>query len=380
MRKMRYCTRCILPDTHETVQFDGEGVCNICRQAEVKHHRINWEERKRKLLQITDQYKNKGNYDCIVPFSGGKDSTFQLWYVVNELKLKPLVVRYNHWGYRPLVHENNIRTFKELNVDVLEFRSSFDIVKKLMLQSLKSTGDFCWHCHTGIFANTMRMACKFNIPLVIWGEPSSEYRGYHSAEELEELDENAFNEMINLGITADTMYGLLNGAIEKRDLSVFQFPSKEEIDAVGVKAIYLGNYIQWNTKEQVEVIKKELGWKGQQVEGIPEIYDYEKIECRWQGIRDYCKYIKRGHGRTNHLVCIDIRNGKMDRATGFDLAQRYDGKRPASLDDFLKILGITEDEFEKMLMDNAVSDWGFSHDDIVTGQMLSDYSEWDDLC
>lgn len=376
---MKYCTKCILPDSHESIHFDEQGVCDICRQAEVKHAQIDWTARREMLDIIIDRYRGKGEYDCIIPFSGGKDSTFQLWYVVKELKLKPLVVRYNHWGYRPLVAENNIRTFKQLNVDVLEFTSNWEVVKKLMLQSLKEAGDFCWHCHTGVYAHTMQIAVKFNIPLVIWGESSSEYRSYHTAEELEEFDEKLFNEMVNLGIDANKMYELLQGTVSKRDLMAFQFPSKEDLEKVGVKAIYLGNYIKWHTKNQVELIKKELGWKGQDVEGIPPMYDYEKIECRWQGIRDYCKYIKRGHGRTNHLACIDIRNGEMLREDGLQLAEEYDGKRPASLDDFLQILGISEQEFEQILLDNAVVDWGFDHDSIENGKILSDMEDWPDL-
>ena len=97
---MRYCTRCILPDTHETIQFDEEGVCNVCRQAERKHTVINWEERHKMLDELVEQYRNKGIYDCIVPYSGGKDSVYQLWYIVTQLKLKPLVVRFDHWGFR----------------------------------------------------------------------------------------------------------------------------------------------------------------------------------------------------------------------------------------------------------------------------------------
>ena len=225
----------------------------------------------------------------------------------------------------------------------------------------------------------MQIAVKFNIPLVIWGESSSEYRSYHTAEELEEFDEIAFNEMINLGIDADKMYELLKGEVSKRDLMAFKFPTKEELSKLGAKAIYLGNYVKWHTKNQVEIIKRELGWQGQDVEGIPPIYDYEKIECRWQGIRDYCKYIKRGHGRTNHLACIDIRNGEMDRELGLSLSLQYDGKRPASLDDFLAILDITEDEFERMLLSNAVTDWGFKHNELENGPILHDMACWPDL-
>ena len=92
---MKYCTKCCLPESHESISFDDEGVCSVCRQAEVKHNDIDWEARKLMLEEIVNRYRNKGRYDCIIPFSGGKDSTYQLWYVVTQLHLKPLVVRFN---------------------------------------------------------------------------------------------------------------------------------------------------------------------------------------------------------------------------------------------------------------------------------------------
>lgn len=373
---MKYCSRCILPETHETISFDEEGVCNICRQAEKKHHDIDWEARGKMLEQILEKYRNKGEYDCIIPFSGGKDSAFQLWYAVKKLNLKPLVVRYNHWGFRPIVYKNCDKVFKKLGVDVLEFQSNWKVVKALMLQSLIDTGDFCWHCHTGVFANTMRMAVRFNIPLVIWGESPAEYRAYTSFEELEELNNHSFNEMINLGINADDMYKKFGGKIPKRDLLAFEFPSEEELKKLGAKSIWLGSYIKWDTKQNVETIKRELGWEGAPVEGIPPEYDYEKIECKWQGVRDYCKYVKRGHGRTNHLCCIDIRAGRMERDYAMKLAEKYDGKRPASLDLFLKMLDITEDEFLSYLKNNEVEDWGFDKNKVPQGEELPDMKEW----
>ena len=374
---MRYCTRCILPDTHETIQFDEEGVCNVCRQAERKHTVINWEERHKMLDELVEQYRNKGIYDCIVPYSGGKDSVYQLWYIVTQLKLKPLVVRFDHWGFRPLVLENNTKIFKKLGVDVLQFNPNWKVVRKLMLESLKRTGDFCWHCHTGVFAHTMQVAIRYNTPLIFWGESPAEYRAYVKPEELAEMNQQAFDNMVSLGITAEDMYEAFGGEIPMRDLYQYVFPSREELDRLGAKSVYLGTYIKWHTKHNVETIKRELGWKGQDVEGIPAEYDYEKIECRFQGVRDYCKYVKRGHGRTNHLACIDIRNGELDREKGFEMALKYDGKRPASLDFFLKVLGITEDEFIDILQKNEVSHWGFDRTKVEKGKPLHDAELWD---
>lgn len=316
---MKYCVRCILPETHEGIEFDQEGVCSVCRQAEIKHDVINWGERRLMLDKIIDQYRDKGEYDCIVPFSGGKDSAFQLWYVVEKLKLKPLVVRYNHWGLRPIVAENSTKIFKTLGVDVVEFQSNWHVVQKLMRESLEKTGDFCWHCHLGVFANTLRLAVKFATPLIIFGESAAEYRSITSFNEIQRISAELFDKLINLGIDADTMYENLGGTIPKRDLMAFTVPTQQEMDKIGVTAIWLGDFIKWDTRANVAIIKGELGWRGTRVEGIPPEWDYEKIECKWQGIRDYAKYVKRGHGRTNHLACIDIRMGRMDRETGMKL-------------------------------------------------------------
>ena len=88
---MKYCTKCIIPETSETIGFDQKGVCTVCNQVEYKNEIINWEERNDALKDIIKIYKGKYAYDCIVPFSGGKDSVFALWHLVAVRKLKPLV-------------------------------------------------------------------------------------------------------------------------------------------------------------------------------------------------------------------------------------------------------------------------------------------------
>ena len=374
---MRKCTKCILPETHDTVMFDEQGVCSVCKQIEYRDEKIDWKVRREELDKMIGEYKDKGMYDCVVPFSGGKDSTFQLWYIVKELKLKPLVVRFNHWGYRPLVDENNTKTFKKLGVDVIDYTPNWHVIRELMLESLRRRGDFCWHCHTGIYAGVIHMAIRFETPLIIWGESLAEYASWYSYDEKEEVDEKRFNRAMNLGITADDMYEFLEGRVSKRDLWMYSYPSRKDVRRLKIKSICLGSYIKWDTKKQVEMIKRELDWKGQDVEGRPPEYDYEKIECQWTGIRDYAKFIKRGYGRTNHLACIDIRNGRLSREEGLELEKKYDGKRPPSLDHFLEILGITEDEFYKILETQSVHPWKFDKTKIEDGEPVHDAEKWD---
>ena len=374
---MKYCTSCIYPETQDTLMFDAEGVCSVCRQIEFRDENIDWAARRNELDELIAQYRGKGQYDCIVPFSGGKDSTFQAWFVVKELGLRPLLVRFDHWFYRPLVHENNTRTLKKLGVEMLNFTPNWHTVRELMLESLTRRGDFCWHCHTGVYAYPMQVAIRYETPLILWGESLAEYMSFYSYDEMEEVDEKRFNRAMNLGMTADDMYEFLGGRVDRRDLMPFAYPPRKELMRIKCRSVCLGNYIKWDTRKQVEIIKRELGWKGQAVEGIPAQYDYEKIECMMQGVRDYLKFIKRGFGRTNHLANIDIRNKRMTRDEGWALAEEYDGKRPASLDFFLDFLQITEDEFLELAMKHQVSPHEHRIEFVKDGAPLPDMNQWD---
>lgn len=370
------CSRCMLPETHETIVFDAQGVCNVCRGQEYKQEKVDWAKRKQELHELIDKHRGKRDYDCIVPFSGGKDSTFTLYNLVVEHRLKPLVVQFDHGFMRPNLRANNERTFKKLGVDTLSFRPNWHVVRKLMLESLKRKGDFCWHCHTGIFSYPMQLAVKFDIPLLFWGEPSAEYTSYYSYEEPEEVDEKRFNRFVNLGINAEDMQGMVAG-LTARDVAPFRYPALKDLRRVGVRSVCLGSYIPWDVKKQVELIRSELGWEGDKVEGVPGEYPYEKIECFLQGVRDYLKFIKRGYGRTAHLASIDIRNGRLDRATAERLVAENDGKRPASLDLFLNYLDISEEEFNAIALTHVISPWTPAMDKMPKGEPLPDAEKWD---
>jgi len=343
-------------ETQDMISFDAEGVCATCRQIEYKQTKIDWDERLKEFGTLLDQYRGQGPYDCIVPFSGGKDSTYTAWALVKKFNLKPLIVNYDHGFYRPTVLENTERAVKKLGVDFLKFKGDWQTVKKLMRVSLERKGDIMWHSHCGIYAYPMHMAIMHKVPLIIWGEPTSEYVSYYSYEENEQVDEKRFNRVVNLGMNAEDMVGFLDGSVTARDLFPYTYPNLADLRSIGYRSICLGNYIPWDTRKQSEIIRDELGWKGDRVEGIPfERYWYEKVEDAFQGIQDYLKWIKRGMSRMTHLASIDIRNGRMTREEGLKMIEQYEGFRPASLDVFLKAMGMTEDEFNEIALRHVVS-------------------------
>ncbi len=357
---MKKCTKCGLPETYETIEFTDSGVCNICTQHTFKTESIDWESRKHTFDKIIEDNRGKYEYDCIVPFSGGKDSTFTLYYLMKEYRLKPLVVQFNHGFMRPTLLKNNERTFKKLGVDVISFTPNWDIVKRVMLEALIRKGDFCWHCHTGIFSYPMHIALKYNTPLVLWGEPSTEYTAYYDYrdDEIEVVDELRFNRYINLGITAEDMRGMVgkqSGELDPRDFFPYTYPNLRDLKKLRYQSICLGSFIPWDTKTQSKLIMDELGWEGDQVEGMPPgMYDYEKIECHMQGVRDYIKYLKRGYSRVTQMTVLDIRNKRMTKDEADRLIAEYEGKKPPSLTIFLEYLGMDEKEFNDIVKKTVV--------------------------
>lgn len=376
MSELRRCKKCLLPETHESIIFDEEGICNICRQNEFKKDKIDWASKKKELDELVANYKGKGDYDCLVPFSGGKDSTWTLYYLMKEYGLKPLVVRFDHGFLRPNLHDNTTKALRKLGADFHTFTPNWKVVQKLMLQAFLEKGDFCWHCHTGIFSYPMWVAIRYNIPLIFWGEPSAEYTAYYSYDQPEEVDEKRFNRYVNLGITALDMAVRLGGKIDERDLKPYTYPPLKELRRIGYKSVCLGSYIPWDVKMQSEVINKELGWQGDLVENVPPGYNYEKIECYLQGVRDYIKYIKRGYTRPTHLTSIDIRNDRMDREEGLEMINKYEGKKPRSLEIFLDMVGLTEEEFFEISKSHTVSPWKLNVFEQEMGEKLPDFDKW----
>ena len=336
--------------------------------------------RKKQLGELIEEYRGKYAYDCIVPFSGGKDSTFTLYHLMKEYKVKPLVVQFNHGFMRQGLLKNNERTFRALGCDVISFTPNWQLVKRLMLEALIRKGDFCWHCHTGIYSYPMHVAIQQNVPLIFWGEPSAEYTAYYDYESdtIEEVDEVKFNRSTNLGITAEDMAGMIAGDFEfdPRDLKPFSYPDLRDLKKLRYRSVCLGSYIPWDVKKNVALIQKELGWKGDQVEGMPwEEYPYEKIECHMQGVRDYIKHLKRGYGRVTQMTALDLRNGRITMEKARALIDQYEGRKPPSLQLFLEYVGISEKEFNTIVAKTVVPPYRPTFD-AETAPKTWDFDNW----
>jgi N-acetyl sugar amidotransferase len=340
-KHLQYCVRCCIPQTQEGVVFDELGVCQACQSAEQKIH-IDWTARERALRAILDEAKAKAgnNYDCIVPISGGKDSTFQLYVLTRVYGMKPLAVTFSHNWYSETGWYNLQNSLEQFNVDHIMFTPNRKLVNKLARHSLFGIGDACWHCHAGVGAFPLQVAVRFNIPLLIWGESIAESSGRASyLNPVRKFDREYFTK-VSAKLRPDQM---VRDDVSLKDLEPFQVPSVEDCERVGVFGIHLGDYIFWDDERQTEFVRDNFGWRETQVEGS--FKRYKSAECIMPGVHDLACYLKRGYGRATFHASVDVRAGLLTRDEGFELIREHDAVRPEALDYYLKITGLTEEEF-----------------------------------
>lgn len=342
--KMRYCVRCCMPESNEGMQFDEMGICQACQSSEQKI-RINWVEREKELSRILNHYKALNNeYDCIIPISGGKDSTFQLHVLTKVYGMRALAVTFSHTWFSETGKYNLQNCLEKFEVDHIMFSPSRSLVNRLARQSLFKIGDACWHCHSGVGAFPMQIAVKYKIPLMIWGESIAETSGRATHRNpIRKFDRDYFTK-VSAKRYPEEMVG---DNITLREMAPFRLPAVEEIEALGVVGIHLGDFIFWDDERQMEFVRDVYDWREDKVEGTYK--RYKSVECRMAGVHDYTKFLKRGFGRGTDHASVDVRAGLLTREEAFELAKKHDTERPPALDLYLELAGFTEDEFNAVM-------------------------------
>lgn len=348
---LKYCSRCVMPDTKPDLILDEEGVCNACRSYE-RRKEVDWDAREKELVEVVARYRNRagGNWDCIVPVSGGKDSTYQVVRML-QLGLNPLCVTSTTCDESAL-GRLNLENLQALGVDHVQFSPNPLVRAKLNRIGLTQVGDISWPEHVGIFTIPVRAAVQYNVPLIVWGENSqNEYGGPASASENSVLNRRWLEEFGGLlGMRVSDLIGM--EGIEARHLIAYTYPTDEELARVGVTGLFLGHYLPWDGLSNT-LIAQANGFISYDkvVEGS--MVNYENLDNHQTGIHDYFKFLKFGFGRTTDLACLHIRRGRLNRQDGLDAVRRLDGKFPwvylgKSLSQILEPLGLSVEEFVRV--------------------------------
>jgi N-acetyl sugar amidotransferase len=345
---LKYCKKCVMPDTKPDLFIDALGICNACRSYK-NRDTVNWDLRFEELQKLLDRYRNTqgSNWDCIVPVSGGKDSTYQVIKML-QLGMNPLCVTATTCDLSN-IGKKNIDNIKALGVDHVSVSPNPTVRAKLNRLGLTQVGDISWPEHVGIFTIPVRAAVQFNVPLIIWGENSqNEYGGPASAAENNVLTRRWLEEFGGLlGMRVTDLVG--QEGIRDKDLINYTYPNDDDLARVGVTGLFLGHYLPWDglTNTLISIAHGFTSYE-KSVEGS--MVNYENLDNYQTGIHDYFKFLKFGFGRATDLACLHIRRGRLSRQDGLDIVCKVDGKFPweylgKTLKDILQPLELTVDQF-----------------------------------
>jgi N-acetyl sugar amidotransferase len=348
---IRYCRRCVMTETKPDLQIDPEGVCSACRYYEGRKE-VDYSVRKKELVQILERYRSKdgSNYDCIVPVSGGKDSTFQTLRIL-ELGLNPLCVTATT-DHLSAIGRRNIENLKRLGVDYVEVSVNPKIRRRINRFTLTTVGDISWPEHVTIFTIPVRVAVQMKIPLVVWGENSQhEYGGPAAAAGNNVLNRRWLEEFGGLlGLRVTDLAG--QEGIERKNLIQYTYPSDEDLRQAGVTGIFLGYYMPWDGYMNA-LYSQAHGFESfpRTIEGS--LVNYENVDNVQTGIHDYFKFLKFGFGRATDLACLHVRRGRVTREDAVRLVRMHDGKFPwtylgVPIREVLDELGMTLEEFVRV--------------------------------
>jgi N-acetyl sugar amidotransferase len=343
---MKYCSRCLYPENHPlNLTFDSDGVCSGCRVHEEKDS-LNWVEREQMLKKLLEDFRSKSNnqYDCIIPVSGGRDSYFIVHMIKNVYKLKPLLVTYNK-QYNTDIGIRNLAYLQTIfDCDLLTMTVNPDVVKKITKVSLQKMGSMYWHCIAGQTVFAVQTAVRFKIPLIIWGAHQGiDQVGMFSHNDFVEMTRKYRKEHDLMGFESEEMESE-SMSLSYEDLVPFLYPHDKEIEKVGVRGIYLNNYLRWDSKAQHE---KMIELYGYETNDQNRTFDrYNDVDCfHYSDVHDYVKFLKYGYGKVLDHACREIRLKRLTREEGIDLVRKYSLKAPKSLKVFLEWINITERGF-----------------------------------
>ncbi|MCR4679237.1 MAG: N-acetyl sugar amidotransferase [Lachnospiraceae bacterium] len=348
--KMRYCKRCLQPDTRPGIVFDEEGVCFACKYEESKAT-IDWDARRKELEEYAEyaksEAKKRGNYyDCIVGVSGGKDSTFQAVYAKEKLGLNPLLINCMPDEITE-IGRKNIDNLGRLGFDIISIRPNPIVAKKLARKSFFERGNIIAASEYCLWASAYIMAVKMNIPFIIQGENAALTLG---AAKNQDTSGNAFSVMqleTIRGAKVESFIDPENGITEK-DVSLYRIPTVEEMTEKGIKAIFLQYYVpEWSQVGNADfAIARGLTGRSDDLHDLGRYRRYTALDCDLQIPNQMIKYLKFGFGYATDEVCYDIREGRLSREDGKWYVNEYDGKCGQQyIDTACKYLGITEEEF-----------------------------------
>ena len=365
---MKRCTKCVMPDTRPGLILNADGVCQAC----VRHENramVNWDERHEKLRDLCAKHRNavkNSHYDCIIPVSGGKDSTYQVKVLKEDMGMNPLLVNVSNFSWTDTGKRNYENMLKTFDCECISLDLSPATAKKMFRYSFEEYGSPTWYWDRAVYTYPLWIAKGLGIPLVVYGENISYEYGGPEAEDSPSALKQLVNRVANEYDDSD-----FDKAGVPKSRRFFMSPP----DLDGLEPVYLSYYIPWSGSRN-RAISEAYGFRQlnewEYRDGYIEQYD--QIDAVGYLVHCWMKYPKFGHARATDVASYWIRDGLISRDKAMKLVDEHDHKLDRRvMNDFCEFCGYTIDEFWNIVYKHKADYVELKNDNLLhTSQGLFD--------
>ena len=366
---MKYCKKCVMPDTRPGISFNEEGVCSACQSYERRKH-IDWNARWKEFEEICDKYRgmNGDGYDCAIAVSGGKDSHYQVHLMKNVMGMNPILFSVEDNFPMTEAGKHNIQNIsEEFGCNIISCKPDRRAQKKLMRYMFEKYGKPTWYIDRLIYTYPLMMATKFNTPLLVYGENVSyEYGGSDCKETY------SARALLNNGVASgiDEEELIQNAGITIKDLAMTRAPKQADLDLLD--PIYISYFMPWNSFYNYEFARKH-GFHDLTHEWnrSHHVENFDQIDSPAYLVHSWMKYPKFGHASATDYAARMVRYGMVSREEAVKLVKEHDGNLdPRSVREFCAFCGYTETEFwnivdklynQNIFSKNEIGEWVLKH-------------------
>ncbi|MEW6664765.1 MAG: N-acetyl sugar amidotransferase [Thermodesulfobacteriota bacterium] len=348
-REIKYCTRCLMPNSRPRIVFDEEGVCNACRYAAEKHKTIDWSQRRAEFLEILDQYRSAdGSWDCVVPWSGGKDSSTVAWKIKHEFGMNPLLVTFSPMMPNE-VGSRNRESLIRAGFDHLFFRPNQKVHRRLAKRFFIERGNPKVAWDAGVNVLPVQVAVNYGIHLIFYAEHGeTEYGGKVIHQESGKVRD--FTEVIEHQI-GDHPLNWVDEEVSPNDLQSYLYPDLGKIRERRVTAFYFAYFNKWSMYENYLYIREKIPFQTHPLgRTVGTFTDFDSLDDKMDPLYYHMQFIKFGFGRAVRDASRLIQNGHLTRSEGLEKARRFDSEFPHEFfDEVLEYLDLSEKEFHQIV-------------------------------
>ena len=385
---VRFCAKCVISnqrpsstreflstaaDKKSTIGFDESGVCDACNYNDVKNTNIDWYAREQDLIRLAENAPKSGGYDVVVPGSGGKDSAYTAHILKYKYGMNPLTVTWAPHLYTDIGWKNFQNWMHVGGLDNILFTPNGRLHRHLTKLAFENLLHPFQPFIVGQRIIGPLIAKKFGIPLVMYGENQAEYGNSSSENYTPTMDKSFFSKKsfddIRLGgnsikeIVAETDFSI-------DDFSPYIAPDASELEAANVEVHYLGYYLKWDPQECFYYAAENTGFTPNSERTQGSYSKYSSIDDKIDPFHYYTTLAKFGLGRASYDAAQEIRTGKITRAEGVSLVEKFDQEFPSGFfPEFLDYVSSTEERFHETvdrfrsphLWDKRSGKWELQH-------------------